>query len=341
MNEPWAASMSGVPWDEDKMDKAIVQLRNRAMISVVVGLDEMSDLRKLDEHVFAKRPDLILHVSNNDVKGLYSEEFLATLAGLKHVTALQLDLKQSQDLNKLSELHKMEFLNIRSPKKQNLEFIRNFKYLNYLALSGKFADLSPIEDCIRLSTLVLNCDIDQLDFVVDLPFIEYLAIDHCTLVGSLEVLAESNIRMLRLSSVKNLTDIDVLGSLHQLVFLHLSLPKIERLCNFSHMKHLKQLELDFMKSLQQIDNLWTAVQLEVLEFKEIHKGIGAEAFKRLTELQSLRQVDFRFIDHSKGRIAGMRKLMIEAGKGHLLYENIPEEQRIPSMALVHLSKILM
>lgn len=341
MNEPWAASMSGVPWNEDKMDKAILQLRNRATINFVVGLDEMHDLRKLDEHVFAKRPDLILNVSNTDVKGRYSEEFLEALAGLKHVTALQLDLKQPQDLSILSALQKMEFLNTRSPKKQNLDFIRNYKYLNYLALSGKFPDLSPIEDCIRLSTLVLNCDIDQLDFVVDLPFIEYLALDHCTLAGSLEVLADSNIRMLRLSSVKNLTEIDAVGALHHLVFLHLSLPKIERLCDFSHMKNLRQLELDFMKSLQEIENLWTADQLEVLELKEIHKGIKAESFERLTEMQSLRQVDFRFIDHSKGRIAAMRQQMIEAGKGHLLYEQIPEEQRIPSMALVHLSKILM
>lgn len=106
----------GVPWNEDKMNKAIIQLRNRATISFVVGLDEVRDLRKLDEHVFATRPDLILNVSNIDVKERYSEEFLETLAGLKHVTALQLDIKQPQDLNVLSALQKMEFLNIRSPK---------------------------------------------------------------------------------------------------------------------------------------------------------------------------------------------------------------------------------
>ncbi|SEO77035.1 hypothetical protein [Paenibacillus sp. OK076] len=341
MNEPWAASMRGVPWNEDKMNKAIIQLRNRATISFVVGLDEVRDLRKLDELVFATRPDLILNVSNIDVKGRYSEEFLETLAGLKHVTALQLDIKQPQDLKVLSALQKMEFLNIRSPKKQNLDFIQNYKYLNYLALSGKFSDLSPIEDCIRLSTLVLNCAIDQLDFVMNLPLIDYLAMDHCTLNGSLEVLAESNIRMLRLSSVKNLTKIDALGALHHLVFLHLSLPKIEQLCDFSHMKNLRQLELDFMKSLQEIENLWTADGLEVLELKEIHKGIKTETFERMTEMQNLRQVDFRFIDHSKGRIAAMRERMVKAGKGHLLYENIPQEQRIPSMAHVHLSKILM
>ncbi|WP_260871060.1 hypothetical protein [Paenibacillus xylanexedens] len=58
-------------------------------------------------------------------------------------------------------------------------------------------------------------------------------------------------------------------------------------------------------------------------------------------MDSLMQFDFRFIDHSKGRIAAMRRQMTDAGKEHLLYENIPEEQRIPSMAHVHLSKFLM
>ncbi|WP_336780466.1 hypothetical protein [Paenibacillus illinoisensis] len=96
-----------------------------------------------------------------------------------------------------------------------------------------------------------------------------------------------------------------------------------------------------MKSLREIDNLWTADRLEVLELKEIHKGIKAESFERLSEMPSLGQVDFRFIDHGKGRIAAMRKHMIDAGKEHLLYENIPEDQRIPSMALIHLSNILM
>ncbi|MGF9698635.1 hypothetical protein [Paenibacillus sp. MABNR03] len=341
MSEPWTASMGGVPWNAEKMDNAVKQLRNRATVSFVVGADGMDDVVDLDERVFSKRPDLILKITNVEEKGRYTEEFLKMLAGLKYVRALELDLKQKQDLNVLGALQGMEFLNIRAAKTQCLEFIRNYKQLQYLSLSGKFDDLAPIEDCIRLSTLVLNCNIETLNFVVDLPFIEYLAIDNCALNGPLDVLADSNIRMLRLSSVRNLTDIDELSALQRLDFLHLSLPKVERLCDFSSMHNLRQLELDFMKSLQEIDNLWTAEQLEMLELKEIHTRIKAEDFSGLLKMDSLKQIDFRFIDHSKGRIAAMYRQMTDAGKGHLLYENIPEEHRIPSMAHVHLSKFLM
>ena len=341
MSEPWAASMSGVPWTTSKMNNAVTQLRNRATISFVVGSDSIDDLLLLDEQVFSKRPDLILSVYNPEEKGRYSEKFLEILAGLKHVAALDLSLKQQQDLSMLAALRRIEFLYIRSKKSQNLDFIRNYKRLEYLALSGKFDDLSPIADCVMLKTINLNCAIDQLDFVVDLPLIKYLTIDSCTLNGSLDVLANSNISMLKLSSVRNLTNIDVLGVLHNLAYLHLSLPKVERLCNFSNMKQLRQLELHFMKSLREIENLWTADQLEVLELREINNGIKAEDLNGITKMDCLRQIDFRFIDFNKGRIAALSKCMHEAGKEQLLYENIPEEKLIPSMAIKHLSNILM
>jgi len=341
MSEPWSASMSGVPWNMDKMNNAVKQLRNRATVSFSFGVDSIDDLVRLDKQVFSKRPDLILYIWNPDEKSRYSEHFLETLAGLQHVVALQLDLRQQQDLSMLSALKRMVFLKLSSKKTQNLDFIRNYKQLTYLSLSGKFENLSPIADCMLLNTLVLNCAIDKLDFIVDLPMMEYLAIDSCTLSDSLGVLANSNIRMLRLSSVRNLVNIDAIGALHKLSFLHLCLPKVERLCDFSHMNNLRQLELHYMKSLQEIDNLWTANNLEALELKEIHKGIKAEAFDGLTRMDSLRQVDFRFIDFSKGRIATMHKRLYDASKEQLIYENIPEEQRIPSMALVHLASILM
>ncbi|WP_458461228.1 hypothetical protein [Paenibacillus sp.] len=84
--------------------------------------------------------------------------------------------------------------------------------------------------------------------------------------------------------------------------------------------------IGFYEVLPEIENL--------LELKEIHTGFKAEDLFDLSKMDSLKQVDFRFIDHGKGRIAAMRKQMINAEKEQLLYEHIPEEQRIPSMAHV-------
>ncbi len=341
MNKPWHASMQGTPWNEEKMSAAVEQLRNRATVSFVVGVDLTEDLLELDAQVFAKRPDLILYIWNRDAKARYTEEFLETLAALKHAAALKLNLQQPQDLTMLGAMKQMQFLNVISPKKaQSLDFIRNYNQLTYLELHGKFNDLAPIAECIRLNTLVLNCAIDRLDFVADLPMIKYLSIDSCELKGSLDVIADSNVSMLILSSIRNLTDIQAVGQMRNLDFLRLSLPKVERLCDFSKMDKLRQLELNYMKSLQGIENLWSAKRLEVLELKEINTAIKAEAFAPLGDMKSLRQVDFRFIDFNKGRIATMGEQMERAGKGHLLYENIPEDQHIRSLALEHLAPIL-
>lgn len=96
--------------------------------------------------------------------------------------------------------------------------------------------------------------------------------------GTFDTIADSNVSMLILSSIRNLTDIQAVGQMRNLDFLHLSLPKVERLSDFSKMNKLLQLELSCMKLLQDIENLWSARRLEVLELKEINTAIKAEAF---------------------------------------------------------------
>ncbi|RJE88372.1 hypothetical protein D3P07_10210 [Paenibacillus sp. 1011MAR3C5] len=341
MSEIWQASIQGVPWDAEKMIHAVKHLRNRATVSFRVGADTLEDLVELDARVFAKRPDLILYLSAMDDKTRYTDELLKTLASLKHVAALRLDLREPQDLSALGTMTQLQFLNLSSPKKPlELAFIQRCKQLAYLELHGKFKDLSPIAECIRLETLVLNCSIDQLDFVNELPLIKYLAIDSCDLKGPLEVLAPSHVSMLRLSSVRNLTDIEPLGKLRNLEFLHISLPKVERLCDFSKLGNLRQLELDYMKALRDIQNLWTAKRLESLMLKEINTAIKADAFEPLKDMQRLRQIDFRFIDSGKKRNAALSSQLEQAGKGHLLYDHIPDSERVHSMAIEHLTPIL-
>ncbi|MFB9275502.1 hypothetical protein [Cohnella cellulosilytica] len=337
----WHASIQGVPWNEEKMNAAVEQLRHRATVSFLVGVDLTEELLELDARVFAKRPDLILHIWNRDEKTRYTDEFLETLASMKHAAALKLDLRLPQDLTRLGALKQMRFLNVSSPKKaQNLDFIRSYNELTYLELHGKFDNLAPIAECARLDTLVLNCAIDRLDVVTELPAIQYLSIDSCELKGPLEVLADSNVSMLVLSSVRNLSDIQAVGQLRGLSYLGLSLSKVERLCDFSKLGNLRQLELSCMKSLRDIGKLWSARRLEVLELREINTAIKAEAFAPMGEMENLRQVDFRFIDFNKGRIAAISQQLERTGKSHLLYENIPQEQRIRSLALEHLAPIL-
>lgn len=340
-NNGWHASMGGMPWTLKKMETAITQLRHRATISFVIGADKVENLVELDRTLFVKRPDLILSLWNKETKALCPDEVLDTVAAMEHVCALKLDLQQPHDLTRLVSMKQLQFLNVISTKKQqSLQFIRHYKQLNYLELHGKFDTLMHLSDCQALQTIVLNCPIEQLDVLKDLPKLQYLTIDSCNVLCSLEAIAYSSVSMLSLSAIRNLRDIQAVGEMENLVFLKLALSKVEKLCNFSKLDKLRQLELNNMKALKDITNLWTAKQLEVLELVEINSVIKATEFAPLVDMPYLQQVDFRFIDFNKGRIAAMQAFMEQAGKKHLLYEHIPEGEIIRSLAIEHLKPIL-
>jgi len=340
MGELWAASMNGVPWTHQKMEQAVAQLRRRATVSYVAGSDREEDLLELDRRVLARRPDLILQVSISQDQEPLVEQCLETLAGLQHVRALQLHLKRRHDLSRLSALKRLRFLALRADKPLSLDFVGSFKQLSYLSLGGKCDDLSPIGNCIRLTTLVLNVPVERLDWLARLPQLDYLAIDSCPLQASLAELAGSSLSMLRLSAVRNLSELHGLEALAQLRSLQLSLPKVERLCDFAGLRNLRQLELDYMRSLHDIEGLWRAPALETLMLKDISRTVPPAAWTGLLQLESLRQVDFRFMGGAKSRIAAIHQMMREAGKAYLAVDNIPEEERVDSIALAHLASAL-
>lgn len=338
MVEVWKHAMSGVPWTKIKMTQATQQLRYRALISFVIDSDKLEDLQDLDKYVFAKRPDLVLSISHSDMKGQFTEQLLKMIAGLKHITALQLNLQHRIDLSVLGKLEHLQYLSITSNKPINISFISNFKELQYLSLQGKYLDLTPVGDATSLDTLVLRTNIHELDFIYRLPKLECLFIHDCTLEGSLAALADSTVKMLSLAAIRKLTNLDVLASMHNLTSLQLALPKVESLCDFSKLNNLKQLELDNMKALKHIDHLWTAQQLEMLSLREISTAIKVKDLEPLNKMEHLKQLDFQFLDFNKGRIATLREWFTQAGKAHILYENIAEDQRMRPMSLVHLQK---
>ncbi len=340
MGVVWTSSMSGAPWTRSKMMDATKQLRQRALISFVIGIDKLEDLAELDKHVFAIRPDLVLSISQVDMKGRYTQQLLQAIAELQHITALQLHLRHSIDLSILGKLERLHYFSITSRQPVHLSFISSFTELKYLSVHGKFHDLSPIGDATRLDTILLSTTIYELDFVRQLPKLKCLFIHDCTLEGSLDALVDSTVTMLSLAGIRNLTDLTEIELMHKLVYLRLSLSKVEFLCDFSRMHDLRQLELDQMKALQQIDPLWTAQRLERLSLREISTAVKAKDLEPLTEMAHLQQLDFQFIDFNKGRITALRERFAQAGKAHILYENIPEDQRIEPLSLLHLQKHL-
>lgn len=74
----------------------------------------------------------------------------------------------------------------------------------------------------------------------------------------------------------------------------------------------------------------------MLELRQISTSIKAKDLEALLEMEHLQQLDFQFIDFNKGRIAALRDWFKQAGKEHILYENIAEDKRMKSMWRIHL-----
>lgn len=317
MSEKWVHSMEGVPWTSKKMKEAVEILRRNATISFSFDSDKLTDLVKLDELVLSKRPDLILHIWSYRDRGDYSNELIDTLAGLKNVTALHLDVAQKQDLSRLQALKSLEYLQLDTDKPISIDFISNFQKLEDLCLTGKFEDLSPVGKCKNLSSLALKCTVKQLDFVKEIP-LKNLLIDNCRVNCSLDVINIRTLKVLDLSSIIGLEDVSFLSEFRHLEVLGLSLSRVEKLFDFSNMENLKSLELNYMKSLKEIDPIKTAPNLEELELQEINTKIKAEEFDFLSDMPKLKKLDFRFIDFNKKRIEAIRNKLIAAGKQDIL-----------------------
>src|SRR5688500_8713594 len=82
-------AMHGVPWTPAKM-RAAAQLRADDSVGFVCGAEPLERLAKLDAQVFAKRPDLRLHVWPHPIGRVFSAQELATIASLPNVRRLWL-----------------------------------------------------------------------------------------------------------------------------------------------------------------------------------------------------------------------------------------------------------
>ncbi len=59
-------------------------------------------------------------------------------------------------------------------------------------------------------------------------------------------------------------------------------------------------------------------KLEELDLNEINTKLKAEQFYFLTEIDTLKTLDFRFIDYNKSRIEKLNKIFKEKNKDHIL-----------------------
>lgn len=318
MTEKWIHSMDGVPWTKTKMVEAVEILRPHAAITFAFGAEELSVLKELDETVFKVRPDLIFHVWSVSDKSMITVEELALLTKMRQVRKLYFNGFNNTTLQPVSEMTQLTSLQLEPNKKLDISFVEKLSLLTNISLTGSFVEIEALSNCSELTTIYLSATMNSFSFLKSLKKIEKLSIDHCRASNDFSSFNKPCLTDLSITSIKMLENVDSLADFENLKSLKLDASRVETLPNLSGLKNLKKLELVNMKVWKNPEILKSLSKLEELELNEINTKLKPEQFYFLTEIDTLKTLDFRFMDYNKARIEKLNKIFKEKNKEHIL-----------------------
>jgi hypothetical protein len=127
-----------------------------------------------------------------------------------------------------------------------------------------------------------------------------------------------SLKYLSVTSIKNLETIQTLVDFESLVTLRIDASRIKLLPDLRNLKNLSKLELGYMKVWENPEILQTLPNLQELRLHEINSKLKAERFYFLTEMNTLKSIDFRFMDFNEKRIKTLANKFVEMGKENML-----------------------
>ncbi|MCP1996315.1 hypothetical protein [Flavobacterium sp. HSC-61S13] len=318
MTEKWIHSMDGVPWTKAKMEEAVEILRPHAAVTFAFGAEKISVLKELDEGVFKLRPDLIFHVWSVSDKSMITVEELALLTKMRHVRKLHFSGFNNTTLQPVSEMTQLTNLQLEPNKKLDISFVEKLSLLTNISLTGSFVALEPLSTSSELTTIYLSATTNSFSFLKSLNKIEKLSIDHCMTSNDFSWFNKPSLTDLSITSIKMLENVDSIAELENLNTLKLDASKVKILPNLIGLKNLKKLELSNMKVWENPEVLMSLSKLEELQLNEINTKLKAEQFYFLAEIDTLKTLDFRFMDYNKARIEKLNTIFNEKNKDHIL-----------------------
>lgn len=318
MTEKWIHSMDGVPWTKAKMKKAVEILRPNASVTFAFGAEKLSVLKELNETVFNVRPDLIFHVWSVSDNRIITDEELVLLTKMGNVKKLHFNGFNNTTLQPISEMTQLTSLKLGPNKKLDISFVEKLSLLINISLTGSFVEVEPLSNCSELTTIYLSTTINSFSFFKSLNKIEKLYIDNCIATKDFSSFNKQSLTSLSITSIKLLDNVDNLADFENLKSLKLDASRVETLPNLIKLKNLKKVELGNMKVWKNPEILQTLPILEDLTLNEINTKLKPEQFYFLTEMNTLKTLDFRFMDYNKNRIEKLNKMFKEKDKDNIL-----------------------
>lgn len=310
MSEKKENTIDGLPWTKPKVNKILSNLKIGGAISFAFGFDELKYLQILNEEIFSKRDDIVLHIWSVAENKILTKNELEELTKVSFLKRLKISGFKNNSLIELQDMKHIEELALLPMKKLNILFIQNFEKLKKISLYG-VENLDVLENNTNLEYLYLHTTVNSYDFARKLTQLKKIIIDSCISTNDFSSLNQLSLEYLGIHSVKNLENIDSISSFSTIKEFHLDASRIKILPSFKNLKELQILSLRYMKIWENPNVLKDIPNLEELELMEINTKLKAEDFFFLKDMNSLKSLDFRFVDFNKARIEKLYKYFKE------------------------------
>ena len=190
-----------------------------------------------------------------------------------------LDILKDRDLSEIKELMLIFF------KPISLKFLKDFKNLERLTLSGSIKDFSPVSECLTLKELQISGgNLENLDFIENL-LIKSLIVD--TFKSKTKEMTIPNVKSLErldISEVPSIIDLIFLSDFETLQSLTLFHLKSKKLFDFSNLSNLQNLSLISMNHLGSLTELKNAKSIEKLRITDDRFGSAKTKLNVKSEL---------------------------------------------------------
>lgn len=307
--------MGEYKWTLEKINMAINETRENGLIYFNMHPscnNTQDELENLNEYLFKKRPDLVFRFAtenNNDLT------FLSSMKNIKKLSLFNYEL--SNEIENMSQLVFLEICNV-NKNALDIGFLEELNNLCELRLAAKIKNLEMIGKCKNLEKLYLSTNMDNYNFIRPLNKIKAIFIDHCTASNNFTLLNKPTLEELSITSISKLEDIETIKDFTTIKKLKLLAPKIKKLPEMNKLINLRELNLELMKVWENPEIIKIIPALEKIKLDEINTKLEAERFYFLVEMETLKEIDFRFIDFNKKRKDKIRKWFIKNCKENII-----------------------
>ena len=302
-------------WTKQKIDEAVTETRENGTIYFDMRpfyKNTRAGLEKLNERLFKKRPDLILQIVTEN------NEDLLLLPQLENIKKLYFSNYESLDeIKTMRHLTSLEIYNV-NKKALDTGFLEGLDALRDLSVTGKVKNIEAVGKCKNLEKLYLSTTIENYAFAQPLDNIKTIFIDNCIAPGDFTLLNKQTLEKLSLTQIRGLENIDAIKNFPSLKRLKLSASKIKTLPKMNSLLNLRELDLRGMKIWDNPEVIKTIPLLEKLTLEEINTKLDAERFYFLTEMETLSEINFRFMDFGKKRIEKLTARFAQSGREHII-----------------------